>query len=330
MGLAETPEIRTLLKLLVLLSEDMLKNSGRRAIFMTCTSRSEEGPSWSDLPVTVLTQIFDCVLKATTPHPIHLAGKLSSWSSLFRTCKHWKAAIMETEVGVCLPTQIDGNLETWLRLVRLRGLELHDPDHTPATLFSNLLNHPQLLSRSGASMQSLVDVPLTPLWRPSAFTNLTQLVLRRFIDHQNTAESHEAATFDVSVLDGMKHLKVLVLSAGFNGLLHIEHLPSSCKTLVINSQGSSQSSYISITAWPPAKVLDSLYLSAYTLQIDFSCLKGCVRELIVHTAFLLMETAEAASTGQVNRRISSRREQFATAVEDELNLTAKVDHHTSP
>jgi hypothetical protein len=58
---------------------------------------------------------------------------------------------------------------------RLRGLELHDPDRTLSSLFSNLLSDPQLLSRSGQSMQSLVDVPLTPDWRPAAFTNLTQV-----------------------------------------------------------------------------------------------------------------------------------------------------------
>ena len=63
--------------------------------------------------------------------------------------------------------------------IRIRSLELHDPDHTDASLHSALLSNPEFLRHSAASMHSLVDVPLGDppgsTWRPTDFTNLSQV-----------------------------------------------------------------------------------------------------------------------------------------------------------
>jgi hypothetical protein len=80
----------------------------------------EEGARWADLPISVLTHIFDMILRAPTPHPDYLDGKLASWCSLFRTCRQWRLAVVETGVGVCLPKRINKRMDQWLRKVRFR------------------------------------------------------------------------------------------------------------------------------------------------------------------------------------------------------------------
>ena len=89
----------------------------RTAHFKMSDEAEDCVPPWDSLPIAVLTHIFDFLLRAPTPHPTYLPGKLASWSSLFRTCHHWRAAIMETGVGVCLPSTIDARLEAWLKKV---------------------------------------------------------------------------------------------------------------------------------------------------------------------------------------------------------------------
>jgi hypothetical protein len=83
----------------------------------TDPSQHDDEAHWADLPIAVLSQIFDDILRAPTPHPSYVPGKLATWCSLFRTCKHWRAAILETGVGVCLPKEIDARTEAWLKKV---------------------------------------------------------------------------------------------------------------------------------------------------------------------------------------------------------------------
>ena len=84
----------------------------------------ETAPSWDNLPESILTQIFDNLLRAPTPHPVYLPTKLQSWTSLFRVSHQWRAAIRETGVGVCLPTSVDTRMMQWLKQVwveQMRG-----------------------------------------------------------------------------------------------------------------------------------------------------------------------------------------------------------------
>ena len=78
---------------------------------------SEQDVDWSSIPIAVLAIIFDNILRAPTPHPKYLPEKLRHWTTLFRTCKHWREAIRETGVGVCLPKRVDARMRAWLKKV---------------------------------------------------------------------------------------------------------------------------------------------------------------------------------------------------------------------
>jgi hypothetical protein len=175
------------------------------------------------------------------------------------------------------------NLDHACMQARIRGLELHDPDHTDQACYSKLLSDPQFLRSSGESMQSIVDVPYNGGWKPTDFKNLSQLIIRR-ANAPNVP--HE---FDIGVTHGMAHLKVLVLSSGFNSIVNVELLPDSCCTLVVSCPGHPQESHLEMPAWPPGKSLEWLSLSAHTLQMDLELVRGHVRQLNIHTAFLFIE-----------------------------------------
>lgn len=66
-------------------------------------------------------------------------------------------------------------MQAWLRKCRIRGLELHDPDHTDSQLYTSLLSSPDMLRNSGDALQSIVDVPFNSQWSPAEFKNLSQV-----------------------------------------------------------------------------------------------------------------------------------------------------------
>jgi hypothetical protein len=151
------------------------------------------------LPISILVIIFEKLLRAPTPHPSFLEFKVQAsilkkhkphchhhnvlhtqsqaWSSIYRVCKLWRAAILETEVGVCLPKEINLQVSNFLRTARIRGLELHDPDHCDVESLSKLLCDSKMIAASGNSLLTIVDAPFNGKWQPSAFKNLSQVRL---------------------------------------------------------------------------------------------------------------------------------------------------------
>eukprot|EP00798_Chlamydomonas_sp_ICE-L_P028103 gene28103-31211_t len=250
---------------------------------------SEARDGWDSLPLSLLTQIFEHLLRGSTPHPKYLPMKRAAWYDCSQVCKHWKYAMQES-------------------LVRLRGIEFHAPDKTQPSVY-RLLSDPRLLQRSGGCVQSLVEAPYDGQWQPSDFPHCSQLVLRRALEHVSTS-------FDATCVAQLKVLSVLVLGGGFSTMSNAAALPISLNTLVINCPGNPKDSRLTFPDWPPGRFVEWLSLSSHALQISPLKIQGCFKQVSLHTALLLLDSP---AMKEANKMPIQSREAIA---EGELNLIA--------